>query len=215
MASLWSYIQGGLVAILLDLDLTLSERADLLRVYLDPFGVLAPLVYMLIVTIEVVVAPIPGTLLYLPGGVIFGWIVGGSMALLGNTLGAGLSYCLMKHVGRPFLERHVNLAAVERHKRAIRHGGPWVIAFLRVNPLTSSDLISYAAALTPMSVWNVMVGTFAGMAPLCYIQSYAAEEVFRWDPRLFYLVLAVAAVYFALAVWLILVAGRKVPPCIG
>ena len=46
--------------------------------------------------VEVVVAPIPGTMLYAPGGVIFGGFLGGLLSLAGNVIGAGIACRLMR-----------------------------------------------------------------------------------------------------------------------
>ena len=64
----------------------------------------------------------------------------------------------------------------------VRDKSVMVVALLRVNPLTSSDLVSYAAGLAGISPWRVGLGTLIGMAPPCYLQAYAAETLFRILP---------------------------------
>ena len=56
-----------------------------------PLEKLAPLAYVGCVMLEVLVAPIPGIMLYAPGGVVFGGLMGGFLSLIGNTLGAGIA----------------------------------------------------------------------------------------------------------------------------
>jgi uncharacterized membrane protein YdjX (TVP38/TMEM64 family) len=57
-----------------------------------------------------------------------------------------------------------------------------VIALLRLNPFTSSDLVSYAAGIARLPVWQISLGTLIGLAPLCYAQAYLAQELFTWLP---------------------------------
>ena len=64
----------------------------------------------------------------------------------------------------------------------IRRRGLLVVMLLRLNPLTSSDLVSYAAGLVGVPVWRVALGTLVGMAPLCYAQAHASEWLFRLLP---------------------------------
>ncbi|HEX2524482.1 MAG TPA: hypothetical protein VHP35_20400, partial [Terriglobia bacterium] len=59
-------------------------RLALIQSSFHSYGTVAPGVYLLVVIAEVILAPIPGTLLYLPGGLVFGWLVGGSVYLAGN-----------------------------------------------------------------------------------------------------------------------------------
>ena len=62
-----SWAAGGLLANLLRGDLGASAKVNLLRAGFLEFGLLTPLVYVAFRIVEVVVAPIPGTLLYAPG----------------------------------------------------------------------------------------------------------------------------------------------------
>ena len=58
----------------------------------------------------------------------------------------------------------------------------WVVLLLRLNPLTTSDLVSYAAGVAGVPAWKVAVGTLVGLAPWCYLQAYFAERVFEVVP---------------------------------
>jgi uncharacterized membrane protein YdjX (TVP38/TMEM64 family) len=163
--------------------------------YFLSWGSAAPIAYALIVTVEVVLAPIPGTLLYLPGGVIFGGFVGGSMSLAGNVLGAGVASYLMRTLGGPYVEPYLGRGALKKYEAVIEKQGLWIVFLLRVNPFTSSDLVSYAAGLTRLPVWKVMAGTLLGMAPLCYVQAYFAQKLFTKFPRLIYPLILIGIVY--------------------
>ncbi|HAD60101.1 MAG TPA: hypothetical protein DCG12_12725, partial [Planctomycetaceae bacterium] len=72
----WSWFSEGIVHELLSGDLTAKQRVQRLKQFFDGFGSLGPLVYLVFVVVEVVVAPIPGLMLYAPGGIIFGPLVG-------------------------------------------------------------------------------------------------------------------------------------------
>jgi uncharacterized membrane protein YdjX (TVP38/TMEM64 family) len=197
--TLWSYTGGGIIAILTAQGLSSEERLSLIREYLQDWGVVAPVAYMFIVAGEVVVAPIPGILLYLPGGAIFGWMVGGSMALAGNVLGAAIACQGMRMLGRDRIEGYFDTSAIRKYQHAIERNGFWVVFLLRINPLTSNDIVSYAAGLTRIPLWKVLAGTFLGMAPLSYLQAYFAQEIFTTFPFLIYpLILLVIAYVFYL-----------------
>jgi uncharacterized membrane protein YdjX (TVP38/TMEM64 family) len=199
LMALWSYTSGGVVAILAVRDLSPEERLSEIREYLHGWGIVAPIAYMFIVAAEVVVAPIPGILLYLPGGAIFGWMVGGSMALLGNVLGAAIACQGLRMIGRDRIESYFNAVAIRKYQHAIERNGFWVIFLLRINPLTSNDIVSYAAGLTRIPLWKVLAGTFLGMAPLSFLQAYFAQEIFSVFPFLIYpLILLVIAYVFYL-----------------
>jgi uncharacterized membrane protein YdjX (TVP38/TMEM64 family) len=79
----------------------------------------------------------------------------------------------------------------------------WLILLLRINPLTSSDLVSYAAGLTGIPVWKVMIGTLLGMAPLCWIQAYLADGILRAIPQLLYPVMILCGIYAVVVIWVV------------
>lgn len=163
---------------------TAAEQVQILQAWFRGFGAGAPVAYLLFVTIEVVAAPIPGLLLYAPGGLIFGAIPGGLLALAGNVLGAGISCSLARRLGGRFacgLDSEGRLGELQR--RLSRHGF-WVILLLRLNPLTSSDLVSWAAGLSRIPLLTVMAATALGMAPLCLLQSWLSDSLFRIWPGL-------------------------------
>ncbi len=199
----YSYAEGGIVGLMLRGDLSAADKLDLLHDFFAALGPAAPLVYIVIVTIEVVVAPIPGTILYAPAGVIFGGFWGGTLSLIGNVVGAGLSFILGRVLGRTAFESFVEHEHLENYEERLADNGALVIFLLRVNPLTSSDLVSYAAGLTSMSLWKLLVGTTLGMAPLCYAQAYLAEGLLEAYPRLIYPVLLAGLAYAVAFVWVV------------
>lgn len=198
-----SWAGDGVVAILLSPDLGAVAKVEALQRAIAEFGPAAPLVYLVFVTIEVVVAPLPGIALYAPGGVLFGGFWGGALSLLGNVIGAGLAFTLVRAIGGDGARRLVGEGLGPIEARLVERG-TLVVFLLRVNPLTSSDLVSYAAGLTSMPVWKLLVGTLLGMAPLCWIQAYAAESLVVSMPWLLYPLAVASVLYVAFAIWLLL-----------
>lgn len=200
----WSYFCDGFAATLLDPQLPNAEKIAALRAVFEATGIFAPLLYVLFVSVEVVLAPLPGTLLYLPGGAVFGGWWGGSLSLVGNTLGAGVA-CLLARglVGRQAIEGFFERRAMRKTRILLRRRGWILIALLRVNPLTSSDLVSYAAGAAGLSAPRVMWGTFLGMAPLCYLQAHLAATLLDAAPWLLWPLILCGVLYIALVAYFI------------
>lgn len=190
-----SWRAEGVVFDLLRSDQTATWKVEQLQAFFESCGPLAPIVYVAFVTVEVVVAPIPGLMLYAPGGVVFGGFLGGLLSLTGNVLGAGIACGITRSIGSNWLTRLFPEEALEKVQTELDHRGGWLIFLLRVNPLTSSDLVSYAAGFTRIPVWKVMLATMFGMAPLCFAQSWLAESLFVAYPELLYPLLIAGAVY--------------------
>ncbi len=201
--SIWSWSTEGVVHDLLRTDLDAAAQIERLGAQLERFGLWAPAVYVALVTVETVVAPVPGLLLYAPAGMIFGPLAGGALSLAGNILGAGVACRLGGGAAGSVRERLLSTTRSRRMQCELeRRGARWVF-WLRLNPLTSSDLVSYAAGIAGLPARQVMAATAVGMLPLCFLQAYFSYEIFRAVPALLYpfavlcLVYAGAAVYFA------------------
>lgn len=206
--AVWSYASGGVIAELMGAALGGDRSIDGLRDALVSAGAWAPVAYVAAVTIEVMVAPIPGLLLYLPGGALFGGLFGGTLALIGNVIGASLAAWLAGAAGGRLL-RIDDWPRLRRYSDRLGERGLLLVFLLRLNPLTSSDLVSYAAGLAGVPVWRVALGTALGMAPLCYAQSYASEWLFRWLPGSTLIILALALAYLAAVLYFLLRRGDR------
>jgi uncharacterized membrane protein YdjX (TVP38/TMEM64 family) len=199
----WSWASSGMVFDMLRADWDAAAKVARLQTYFAERGVWAPLIYVIFVTVEVVVAPLPGLILYVPGGLIFGPLLGGALALAGNMAGAGLACAVTRSFGGERVERYLSHPSRRRIQQGLETRGSWLIFWLRLNPLTSSDLVSYAAGFTGIPIQNVILATGLGIAPLCFAQSALSDSIFNAFPQLIYPLLAMCAAYLLVAVVLL------------
>ncbi len=197
LTMLFSWCNDGIIAKLLDTQLSASERVLILQHFFQEAGFFAPLAYVMFVVAEVIIAPIPGLMLYAPGGLIFGPWLGGFLAIIGNTIGAGISCALVRSAGSRWLEKISANTSMEKLQEQLNRRGFWMILLLRLNPLTSSDLLSYAAGLTRIPTWHVMLATGLGMAPLCFAQSWLSDGIFSRWPGLIWPLMIAGLLYLA------------------
>jgi uncharacterized membrane protein YdjX (TVP38/TMEM64 family) len=204
--SLYSYWSAGFVYVLVSGDPGQGPWLERVRHTVAGWGRLAPIIYTLAVVVEVIVAPIPGTLLYAPAGAIFGGFVGGSLSLVGNVVGAAICSLLGQMIGERVLSKRVDGSQLGRYRTLLEKRGLWVVLLLRLNPLTTSDLVSYAAGVAGVPAWKVAAGTLVGLAPWCYLQAYFAERVFEVVPGA---VLILGGAVLTMILVGVLVVGRR------
>ncbi|MEE3373077.1 MAG: VTT domain-containing protein [Planctomycetota bacterium] len=197
---LWSFSTGGLATRLFSGSLSPEAKLAHLREFFLSFGTAAPVAYIGLTTVEVVIAPLPGLLLYAPGGIIFGGFWGGLLSLAGNILGSAIACHLTRSLRSSFATRLPHKPSVQRLQQRLSDHGLWVVFLLRVNPLTSSDLVSYAAGLTSLPTWKVCLGTGLGLAPLCWLQAYAADGLMQTYPQLLSPLIVLCVLYMLVAV---------------
>jgi uncharacterized membrane protein YdjX (TVP38/TMEM64 family) len=178
---------------------------QLFETFVKPFSdsVLGPVAYVMLITAEVIVAPVPGIMLYAPGGLMFGPWLGGALAIIGNTLGAGISCVLARTIGQRWLQTMAVSESVQTLQTTLQQRGFWLILLMRLNPLTSTDLLSYAAGLTRIPVLHVMLATGLGMTPLCLVQSWLSDSIFHRWPSLLWPLMVAGGCYVIVVVWIL------------
>jgi uncharacterized membrane protein YdjX (TVP38/TMEM64 family) len=196
--SLYSYLNQGVVYFLFTRDI--GSVTDAISAY----GWLSAVVFCFLVVLEVVVAPIPPFVLYISGGIIFGPLLGGTLALISNVVGAIIAFWIARRYGRGFVEKSITPKARANFDKFSNKYGALSIFLLRLNVFTSSDAFSYLAGLSAMSYRGFALGTALGLAPVIFLQTYIGHDLLRENPTLFLIFVIVSAVYLILFVYGIL-----------
>ena len=132
-------------------------------------GSLAPAVFVLLLVVQAVLAPLPAPALAAAGGYLFGTAEGFILTWLGALFGGVLCFVLSRILGRRFVERSTRLKGLDRY---VEEHGAIVVFIFRLIPLISFDVISYAAGLTSLSFWRFLGATALGMAPGTFVFVY-------------------------------------------
>lgn len=120
-----------------------------------------------------VVAFVPGSLLTLAAGAIFGLLEGTALVLAGATLGSTAAFLLSRTAARDAVARGVEgdrrFAAIDR---AIERQGRRIVFLLRLSPIFPFNLLNYALGLTRVRLADYVVASI-GMLPgtLLYVYS--------------------------------------------
>lgn len=161
----WLVVAGGaLLALLLwwvsEPFGAMLDRGSDLREWILTFGPMAPIVYISIFSLQILVAPLPGQFLGVMGGYLFGVVLGSLYSITGLLMGAGLAIWLGRRFGRPLLERFFNAEQIALWERKMRasSGFTWWLLFLFPVP----DLIFYVAGLSSTSLRTLLVALLAG-----------------------------------------------------
>jgi uncharacterized membrane protein YdjX (TVP38/TMEM64 family) len=114
-------------------------------------GVWGPVVFILGYAVAAI-AFIPGSLLTLAAGAIFGLVQGTIYSLLGATLGASGAFLIARYVARRPIERRIagnpKFAAIDK---AVGREGFKIVALLRLSPVFPFNLLNYGLGLTQVS----------------------------------------------------------------
>lgn len=148
-----------------------------LRVWIGQFGVLAPAVFTLTQTLQVVFAPIPGQVVALVAGYLFGPVAGTVYSLVGVLVGSAIAFSLAKRYGRAFVEDMLHEDVMARFDGFVDQiGVPGLLAFVLV-PGLPDDAICFLAGLTTWRLRTFMAAIAVGRLPAYVLTVYAGGEL--------------------------------------
>jgi uncharacterized membrane protein YdjX (TVP38/TMEM64 family) len=164
-------ILAALVALVL-LARTAGGSLPQFAAWVDGLGVWGPVVFVAGYA-AATVAFVPGSLLTLAGGAIFGLGWGTLYVFAGATLGALGAFLVARYVARAAIERKVaDMPRFTAIDRAIGREGRKIVFLLRLSPVFPFVLLNYALGLTRVRFLDYAVASI-GMLPgtLLYVYS--------------------------------------------
>lgn len=194
-----SYFSKGFIYSLINNDVS-----DTLY-FIDSFGAFAGFIFVLIVILEVVLAPIPPLILYIVAGTLFGGFFGGILTLLGNIIGALIDFKIARIFGQERVEKRLDKNLKKKFDNFFEKYGGISIFILRINPLTTSDIVSYLSGLTKIKTSVFLLATGVGLAPMIFLQTYLGEMVITKNPFLFTITILFSILYLIVFIYLIII----------
>lgn len=162
-------ILAVLVAAIIAFRVTGATRyleQEALRQLIASYGMLAPLIYMLIYTVAPALL-LPGLPITIVGGILFGPFWGVVYTITSATMGACLAFLVSRYVARGWVEGKLRSPRWRKLDEGVEKHGWKVVAFTRLIPLFPFNLLNYAFGLTKIGFWPYAVATFICMLPAC------------------------------------------------
>lgn len=172
-----------LVAVVVLVAVTLVVRphlafltdADALRAFIRQYGFWAPAVLVILQVLQVVVAPIPGQLLAVVGGYLFGAWWGTLYNMIGITIGSALAFWLSRRFGRAYVERVVDEAALESFDALSEEYARSTLFLLFLVPGLPDDLLCFVGGLTDIPIRQLVVLAVIGRTPGFFLANLVGD----------------------------------------
>lgn len=143
---------------------SLGGRLQGIAAWIDGLGAAGPLAFVAVYALATV-AFVPGSILTLTAGAIFGLGRGTLYTMIAATCGASLAFLASRYAVRALvaqsLATHPKFAAVDR---AVAREGRRIVFLLRLSPLFPFNLLNYALGVTSVRFLDYVVAC-AGMLP--------------------------------------------------
>jgi uncharacterized membrane protein YdjX (TVP38/TMEM64 family) len=160
---LWALLAVGLV-----LAAHYFDAPARLRVALDGIARLGPWgpVFFALLYVAATVFFLPGSILTVGAGVVFGLARGFAIVSISATLGATAAFLVGRYLARAFIagkiEGHPKFKAIDE---AVAGEGWKIVALLRLSPVVPFNVLNYAFGVTRVSLRDYVLASWIGMMP--------------------------------------------------
>lgn len=137
-----------------------------------------PLVFILIYAVGCVIY-LPGSVLTLAGGAVFGTAWGTIYNILASNLGATLAFLMARFLGRDFVKGLIKSGKLSQFDQNIEKTGFKTIFRLRLIPLIPFNGLNFGAGLSSVRYRDYFWGSLLGMIPATFIYTYFADALLQ------------------------------------
>ncbi|NET29553.1 MAG: TVP38/TMEM64 family protein [Okeania sp. SIO1I7] len=156
----------------------LPELLKNILIWIDTLGIWSPVAFIIIYNLATLLL-IPGLVLTMGGGVIFGVLWGAIYVFFASTLGATIAFIIGRYISRDWvyqqLHQHPKFQVVDL---AVVKEGFKIVFLTRLCPLFPFNLLNYAFGVMQVSLKDYILGSL-GMIPgtimYVYIGSIAGD----------------------------------------
>jgi uncharacterized membrane protein YdjX (TVP38/TMEM64 family) len=161
--------------VLLRRPLAFLTDSRAVREFVRGYGIWAPLVFVVLQAVQVVVAPIPGQVLAVVTGYLFGAWWGTLYNMIGITIGSTVAFWISRRYGRAYVERVFHDDALARFDAVSEDYGQPVLLLFFLLPGLPDDVLCFAGGLTNIPFWQLVVIAAVGRAPAFFLVNVVGD----------------------------------------
>ncbi|MBI4372269.1 MAG: TVP38/TMEM64 family protein [Candidatus Omnitrophica bacterium] len=137
-----------------------------------------PVIFILIYGVGCVMA-LPGSLLTLAGGAVFGTAWGTFYNVIASNLGATLAFFAARYLGRDFIRGFLRSGKLAQLDEQIGKSGFKTIFRLRLIPIVPFNGLNFGAGFSAVRYRDYFLGSILGMLPATFIYTYFADALLQ------------------------------------
>lgn len=151
--------------------LRLYQDKYFLRSTLQEWGVLAPVVFILIQALQVILSPIPGEATGFFGGYLFGQTLGFVYSMIGLSLGSVVAFWIGRWLGARFVRDLVAQHHWDRLGFIVEAEGAILCFIIFLVPGFPKDVVCYLFGISLMPAWVFALVSSLGRIPGTWVLS--------------------------------------------
>lgn len=164
--------------------------------FIESFGAYAPLAFIGLQVLQVLLAPVPGELTGFIGGYLFGIGPGVVISTIGLTIGSSLAFLIARRLGLPFVRRFVGEEIMGKFDSLMERQGAFFSFFFFLIPGLPKDYFCYLLGLSPMHLVTFLIISTVGRLPGTLLLTMQGHSIRDEHYRMFFVIMGLALVLF-------------------
>lgn len=166
------------------------------------YGEYSVLAFLVMQMIQVVAFFIPGEVMQIAGGYIYGAFVGGLLTLLGITLGSAIVYGLSRQYGKPLIRKIISDKQLKFFDKLLRLGSVnYIVFLLYLIPGIPKDVLAYICGISDITFKNFMLYSTLGRIPGIFISTYFGSRMYAGHKGILIAIAIIMSILFVIGVF--------------
>ena len=142
------------------------------------YGKYSVFAFLILQVIQVVVFFIPGEIIQVAGGYIYGTFYGTMLSLAGITIGSAAIYCISRLFGRPLIKKVVSDKHMNFFERILQLGSTnYVVFLLYLIPGIPKDVFGYICGISEITFRDFIIYSTLGRIPAVIVSAYFGAAI--------------------------------------
>lgn len=152
------------IGVIIAKNFNLKELLQTWFIWIESLGFMGAIAFIAIYNLATLLF-VPGSILTMKGGCLFGVFWGSVYVLIAATLGAIWAFLLGRYLSREWVCRQINkYPQFQAINRAVAQQGWKIVLLTRLSPIFPFNLLNYAFGVTQISLKDYILGSI-GMIP--------------------------------------------------
>lgn len=169
--------------------------------WINSFGAKGILIFIAVQIIQVLIFIIPGEVVQIAGGYLYGTFFGSLYSLIGITIGSLMCFATARLLGYEFVRGLLSDDKLNKFDYVINNKkGEFGLFLIFLMPGLPKDALSYVAGLTPVKFLNFFILTAVARLPGIIISSYIGANIEHKNYIVSGIILVIAVVLFVIGI---------------
>lgn len=166
------------------------------------YGNYSILAYILLQILQVVAFFIPGEIIQIAGGYIYGTLLGSVLSIIGITIGSALAYGFSSYFGKPLVNKIISKKDLKFFNRVLNIGSINIVVFLLyLVPGIPKDALAYICGISSISFKNFIKYSTIARLPGIIVSAYFGAKITSGNKLLLTIIAFISICLFIVGVF--------------